>query len=213
MSKAERLKILDMIESGTITAEEGMRLLAALDQHPEDEFLEKEFSLFDNETFDDDEMQGTEMPVDNIDLEGIQRWKRWWSVPLWIGLSVVVLSSFWMQKAWEGNALGFWFLCSWVPMLLGILMMALAWNSRTAPWLHIRVHQAAGEKPERIAISLPLPLRVSAWGLRHFGHYIPHFDAAGLDEALSALNYAKNDNAPLFIDVHDDGAHVQVFIG
>jgi len=210
MSKAERLTILDMIENGTVTAEEGMRLMAALDQNPEDEFLEKELPLID-----DDEMQGTAMPVDSMDAEEIQRWKRWWSVPLWIGLGVVVLSSLWMQNSWNGNALGFWFLCSWVPMLLGILMMALAWNSRTAPWLHVRVRQAPGEKPERLAISFPIPLRLSAWGLRRFGHHIPHFDATGLDEALIALNAVENDNAPLFIDVHDDedGDHLQVFIG
>jgi len=215
MSKSERLKILDMIDSGTITAEEGMRLMAALEHDLEGEFLENELPLIDDVAFNDDEMQGIETPVDSMDAEEIQRWKRWWSVPLWIGLGIVILSSLWMQNTWSGNVLGIWFLCSWIPMLLGILMMVFAWNSRTAPWLHVRVHQAPGEKPERIAISFPLPLRISAWVLRRFGHHIPNIDVTALDEILIALNDAKVDNAPLFIDVHDDedGEHVQVFIG
>jgi len=214
MSKTERLKILDLIESGTITTEEGMRLLAAIEHDNLDEF-DDEPSLYGDQAFADNEMPDSDPLANSIETEEIQRWKRWWSLPLWIGLGIVVLSSFWMQNAWNDSVLGFWFFCSWVPMLLGILMMALAWNSRTSPWLHVRIHQAPGEKPERIAFSLPLPLRVSAWGLRRFGHYIPNFDATGIDEAIMALHDTKLDHAPLFIDVQDDedGDHVQVFIG
>ncbi|MEN8173274.1 MAG: hypothetical protein ABFS03_10390 [Chloroflexota bacterium] len=214
-SKSERLEILHMIENGAITAEEGARLLAALDHHPGGELLEKTDSWNDDQAFDDDGTQGAETPVDSIDQEEMQRWKRWWSVPLWIGLGIVVLSSLWTRNAWHSSALGFWFFCSLVPLLLGVLMMALAWNSRTAPWLHVRVNQAPGEKPERIAISFPIPLRVSAWGLRHFGHHIPNVDLAGLDQALLALNDSKIENTPLSIDIQDDedGEHVQVFIG
>ncbi len=215
MSKTERLKILDLIERGTITTEEGMRLLAAIEHDNMDEFFDDEPSLVGDQAFADNEMPDSDPLANSIETEEIQRWKRWWSLPMWIGLGIVVLSSFWMKNAWNDSVLGFWFFCSWIPMLLGILMMALAWNSRTAPWLHVRIHQAPGEKPERIAFSLPLPLRVSAWGLRRFGHYIPNFDASGIDEAIMALHDTKLNHAPLFIDVQDDedGDHVQVFIG
>lgn len=215
MSKTERLKILDLIEKGTITTEEGMRLLAAIEHDNMDEFFDDEPSLVGDQAFADNEMPDSDPLANSIETEEIQRWKRWWSLPMWIGLGIVVLSSFWMKNAWNDSVLGFWFFCSWIPMLLGILMMALAWNSRTAPWLHVRIHQAPGEKPERIAFSLPLPLRFSAWGLRRFGHYIPNFDASGIDEAIMALHDTKLNHAPLFIDVQDDedGDHVQVFIG
>ena len=215
MSKSERLEILDMIESGTITAEEGMRLLAAVEHDNTDEFTFDEPSLIEDRTFHDDQIPDADSLTDSIEPEEIQRWKRWWSVPLWIGLGVVVLSSLWMQSTWNENTLGIWFFCSWVPMLLGILLMVLAWNSRTSPWLHVRIRQPVGEKPERIAFSIPLPLRLSAWGLRNFGHYIPNFDASGIDEVIMALNDTKIDQAPLIVDVQDDedGEHVQVFIG
>jgi hypothetical protein len=215
MSKTERLEILNMIENGTITTEEGMRLLAALEHENKHEYFDDMPSLDEHQAFFNSGMPDADSLVDSIDAEEIHRWKRWWSLPLRIGLGIVILSSFWMQSAWNNKALGFWFFCTWVPMLLGIIMMALAWNSRTTPWLHVRIHQAPGEKPERIAFSLPLPLRVSAWGLRHFGHYIPNIDASGIDEAIMALHDTKLDHAPLFIDVQDDedGDHVQVFIG
>jgi hypothetical protein len=71
-----------------------------------------------------------------------------------------------------------------VPIPVGVAVMALAWGSRSARWLHLRVHQKEGERPKNIAISLPLPLHLIAWLLRHFGSYIPNLDATGLDEVV-----------------------------
>ncbi|MBG7610555.1 MAG: hypothetical protein IZT55_06780 [Anaerolineae bacterium] len=215
MSNSERIEILEMIDNGTITPEEGLRLLAAIDHQNTDEIFDDESPLLEDQSFSDEQQAGAGSVTNRIEPEEIQRWKRWWSVPLWIGMLIVILSSIWMRNAWNNNVLGFWFFCSWIPMLLGILMMALSWNSRTSQWLHIRVHQSPGEKPERIAISIPLPLRFSAWVVRTFGHYIPNFNASGIDEVIMALHDTKMDHAQLIVDVKDeeDGDHIQIFIG
>jgi hypothetical protein len=93
--------------------------------------------------------------------------------------------------------------------------MVLGWNSKTGPWVHIRVQQQPGEKPERIAISLPLPIRFFAWTIRNFGSFIKGLDATGLDEVILALEKNSPDDAPLSINVSDDGDgnQVKVFIG
>ncbi len=99
--------------------------------------------------------------------------------------------------------------------MIGIGLLILGWNSRTGPWLHIRVQQKPGEKPERIAISFPIPNRFFAWSLRTFGSFIPNMNLSGADEILLALgNYSQGDT-PLTIDVDDsdDGEKVKIYIG
>jgi hypothetical protein len=259
VSDSERTKILEMIEEGTITAEEGLILLNALDGSPlpEDTTVEEIFedeeltippesdNLIDLEAgvetpfFDTEEGIGGEennntsdayyeeaeifdgdvevMPPDPAppSAEEIKRWKRWWVIPLWIGAGITVIGGLLMYWAFSANGFGFWFACAWFPFLLGVALLALAWSSRTAPWLHVRVHQAPGEKPQRIAISLPIPVHLTAWGLRTFGHHIPNIEGTNLDEVILALKDVSKDGTPLFVDVDEgeDGERVQVFIG
>jgi hypothetical protein len=246
VSDSERTKILEMIATGTITAEEGMTLLGALSESgvpeaatdfdvaadhlkiaaeldedlpsPEGEILETEFEF----THDEPEKFETEVEVlpdspkvEALDSEEINKWKRWWVIPLWIGVGITVIGSLLMFVAFSSRGFGFWFACSWFPFLLGVGLLALAWGSRTSPWLHVRVQQAPGETPQRIAISFPIPIRLMAWGLRTFGHFIPHMDGVNLEEIIHSLKDISSDEAPLFVDV-DEGEgreKVQVFIG
>jgi len=93
--------------------------------------------------------------------------------------------------------------------------MALAVSSRTSRWLHLRVHQKPGERPQTIAISFPLPLRFAAWFVRNFGRYIPKLDQTGLDEMILALGKTTGPNSPFYIEVDEgeDGEQVQIYIG
>jgi hypothetical protein len=119
-----------------------------------------------------------------------------------------------MFLAWQASGFGFWFACTWLPFFLGVAVMALAWSTRNLPWLHIRVHQKEGERPQRIAISLPLPLGLISWALRTFKHKIPETGNVNIDEMVSALKYVSPD-APFSVDVNEgkDGERVQIYIG
>lgn len=133
---------------------------------------------------------------------------------MWVGIAVTVISGVLMFFAWQSGGFGFWFACSWFPFLLGVGIMALAWGSRTARWLHVRVYQQPGEWPQKIAISLPLPLRLTAWFFRTFGRYIPNMEHTNIDEIIMALEHTSAD-APIYVEVNegDDGERVEVFIG
>jgi hypothetical protein len=247
-NESERTKILEMIEDGTITPDEGLRLLQALGDVSS---IESESSLDvpplepDNEAIPDAFGGEVEIPpkepphstigtdrefekVDEVleeetldpistqsDPDDLRKWKRWWFVPLWIGAGITVIGGLLMYWAWSAGGFGFWFACSWFPFLLGVAVLALAWGSRSTPWLHVRIHQKPGERPEKIAISFPIPIRLTAWGLRTFGHFIPNLDATGLDEVILALGDIANTDAPLTVDVDEgeNGERVQVFIG
>jgi hypothetical protein len=97
-------------------------------------------------------------------------------------------------------------------MLLGLLIMLLAWWSRSARWLHLRISE---EGRRRIALSFPHPLSLAAWVLRLAQPFVPQLTETGVDDLPIALRDADIDDEALFIDVQDeeDGEHVQVYIG
>jgi len=268
MDEQERLKILEMIDSGQISAQDGIKLLnalngdsaadatpggdalpesdaglldapedlgemdfdpaQALDEHyPESgpEFsqerthgLHEETSVTDTPQADEAESTYEEEPQVITSPEPFDpsqlKWRNFWWIPMWVGMGILVVGALLMYAAWNAGGFGFWFACTWFPFLLGVAVVALAWSSRTARWLHVRVHQKPGQKPERIAISLPIPLRLTAWFLRMFGDRIPNMNGTSLDEVILALD-ATSPEAPFYVEVNegDDGERVEVYIG
>lgn len=248
----ERAQILSMIDSGQITAEEGLRLLKALEGFAElgDEITEAAGEVVPAEaqpsTVDQAEA-GVSVPapaqtawqetppaseagvfeqpqpqlIEQAEPESgpaqadarLKKWKNWWWIPLWIGVGITVLGGILMYLAWAANGLGFWFACAWFPFLLGVFILALAWGSRSVPWLHVRVHQKKGDWPRNIAISFPLPLRLTAWFVRAFGDRIPHMDKVnGLDQMIIALEKVTPEQ-PFFVEVDEGDEKVEVYIG
>lgn len=142
----------------------------------------------------------------------LERWKSFWWIPLWVGIGITVLGGLFMYLALQASGFGFWFACAWFPFLLGILILAFTWASRHMRWLHVRIQQKPGEWPQRISISFPLPLSAIAWLLRTFGNRIPNMENMDLDQMILALEHTTPE-APFYVDVDQDGDHVQVFIG
>ena len=249
----ERMQILSMIDSGQITAEEGLRLIKALEgaavDDEEQKLVEGQYlqdvgnvvevpsptSVQVQETVvesqaqavgpSSDSSEGAEpsMGLPEVKEEAepskpsvdqkFKGWRHWWQIPLWAGVFITVLGGVSMYLAYRSGGFGFWFACAWFPLLLGVLVMALAWASRNVRWLHVRVQQKEGQRPRNIAISIPLPLRLTAWFVRTFGSRIPSLDKVNnLDQMILALENISPD-APFSVDVDDDGEKVQVFIG
>lgn len=201
---SERLEVLTMIDQGVISAEEGHALLQVMageqDEAPEIP-----------------ETPPTESPQ-IPDLDEIEAWKQshlWiWQIALWTGIGITTLSAGLMYWAWRASGFGVWFALTWLPFLLGVLVLILAWGSQRSPWLHVHIQQKPGETPEKVVISLPVPVRLTAWALRTFGHHIPNMDGVSLEAAILALRDSVQDETPFFVDVNEveDGARVQVFI-
>ncbi|MBN2149023.1 MAG: hypothetical protein JW726_16680 [Anaerolineales bacterium] len=236
MSDEERLQILEMIERGTITAEQGINLLNALSGRTGGELparsstelpiaMQQEPDVHAETTPEPlpvFESVPEDAPVDKPTSDrpagfspGAKRWRNWWLIPLWVGVGITVISALLMFLAYQSSGFGFWFACTWFPFLLGVLVLALAASSRTARWLHVRVTQKPGETPQRIAISMPLPLRLGGWFFKTFRHRIPGLEEVpNVDEMLRALEHASPDQ-PFYVEVDegDDGERVEVYIG
>ena len=74
-----------------------------------------------------------------------------------------------------------------------------------------------GEKewPRNIALSFPLPIRLTAWFLRTFGPHIPQLKDTGVDELILALGDSASPGNPLLVNVNEGegGEQVEVYIG
>jgi hypothetical protein len=220
----ERLQVLEMIESGVISASEGARLLRALEG---DNTVQVRLTSKNEVGHSVEPISGAESAPDPISNEvspsiptqefdaSIERWRRWWMIPLWIGVGITAIGGLLMFWAYQSTGLSFWFGCAWLPFLIGLAVIVMAWGSRTARWLHVRVQQASSEWPRTIAFSFPLPIRLAAWFVRTFGRFIPQLDRAGLDEMILALGQTTSKENPFYVEVNegDTGERVQVYIG
>jgi hypothetical protein len=189
----ERLRILKMVEDGIIGADEAASLLAALDSGGPEKGEEGAASSPDPGTHP-------------------ERWARFWIYPLMAGGAVLILGSLIMGLVYVTEAARGWLMCGWLPMILGLLVMLLAWWTRRAKWLHLRISEG---RRRRIAISFPLPLGLAAWGLRVAQPFVPQLKETGVDDLIIALRDGVMRDELLFVDVQDDqdGERVQVYIG
>ena len=225
-NETERLQILEMIEKGVITASEGVRLLNSLQGEPGEvaiPLMSPAASVAAEATKTSpapeviEEPPASEPKASPTPFEfdsGIKKWRRWWWVPLTIGIGMTVISGLLMFLAYQNSGFGFWFACLWFPLLLGVIVISLAAASRTTRWLHVRIHQEPGEWPQTIAISLPVPIRFVAWILRIFRPHIPNMDKTSLDEVILALDKTSPDQ-PFYVKVDEgeSGEKVEVYIG
>lgn len=206
MSSEEKKKILQMVEAGTISAEEAMSLIKALEEKP----VEAEVELIEPEA-DYGGGRGAGLEFEEIKA----RAQKFAIIPLGIGVVLTVLGAYWMF-ALVGNAnYGFWFFCAWFPLLLGILLVALTSGGMNARWLYVNVDQQEDEWPQHITLGLPVPLGVVSWFLRNFGQFIRGLDRTNVDGILSAISAVDGLDEPLIVNVDegDGGERVQVYIG
>ena len=157
----------------------------------------------------------TRLPPKQVDAPDFQSWRHWMMIPLWTGVVVTILGGILMYVTWMASrSPSFWFACAWVPFLIGIGLIALAWGGRSVRWLHIRIQQRAGEWPQKLAFSIPLPLKLLAWIVRTFGDRIPNVKGKDMDQMILALQNTSPE-APFSIDVDEgeNGERVQIFIG
>ncbi len=224
-----RLEILKMVEAGQMSVEEGFRLLTELEQAQERVEIDAEseetvwpspepapvsdMKLDEVVVADEPAGSRSEAPQDSpFDVKRMNRWKVW----TWAGFGAAVLltclSALWMVQGWLERPFGWGFWLSWIPFLLGILGMLMTFNAR---WLHVRIRQKKGEKPQNINISLPLPLGFAAFILNTFDGVLPEeVRKANAGQILQEMDRSIRLDEPVHIEVNEkDGEHIEVYIG
>ena len=215
MTDSERQQILKMIQDGKISAEQGLVLMQALEEEPEDNLVPAELSGPDvtpseapEKGFLIDEGHKSDPEFDRK----INRFRSLWTIPLWFGVAITVVGAYWMYTALQTTGWSFWFFLAWLPFLLGVLLTALAFSSRSSRWIYINIKQKPGETPQRIVLAFPLAL--VSWILQFTRHSISERDLGATDQVMNALYASTQSSEPFMVDVtEEDGEHVQVYIG
>jgi hypothetical protein len=235
---SERMGILELIESGQITTEEGLRRLAELQEESRQEESRAVASAEIQSLQAPAEPLGAEQSAAQLGSAGVaenageplqpdavtpaqkedfQRWRNYWMIPLWIGIGVTILGGLLMYWALQSSGFGFWFICATLPFIVGVIVLVIGAQARTARWLHLRIQQAPGERPQRIAISFPIPIGLTAWFLRTFRTRIPGMEnvPVDIDQFLYAVREQASPDNPIYIRVNEaeDGEKVEIYIG
>jgi SHOCT-like protein len=206
MSSEERKKILDMVAEGKISAEEAAKLMRALEESTDEE----------PEVIDPAPGYQSEKTDASEFDEVRRRARRFAMVPLWIGVLFTVLTAWGMYAIQQNVGYNFWFYCLTLPMLFGILLIALGAGGQSSRWLYVNVDRArAQDWPRKITLAFPLPLGLVGWFLRSFGNYIGGLGRTNVDEVLSAISMTRDIQEPLIVNVDetDEGERVQIYIG
>lgn len=203
MSSEERKQILKMVEGGKISAEQAARLMQALKD------------AAGEETEPPGAEPWTSPEPDMPEFEAVKaRARRFAALPLWSGVLLTILSSYWLFILVQKSSYGFGFALAWLLLVLGALLTALSAGGLNARWLYVNIDQQPGEWPQHITLGFPMPLGVLRWALRNFGHYARDMDQARAQEFLSLLG-STNFHEPLVVNVDEggNGERVQVYIG
>ena len=207
MSSEERKKILQMVQAGKISAEQAASLMRALEEDSAQgqvEVLEMGPS-FGDESADASHFEEVKSGA-----------RRFVMIPLWAGVFISVMSAWAIYAVQQAAGLNVWFFCLLVPLLFGVLLIALGAGGQSSKWLYVNVDRRnAQDWPRNITLGFPLPFGLTAWFLRNFGHYIHGMHDTNVDEIIQILDATGKSEAPLIINANDseDGEHVQVYIG
>jgi hypothetical protein len=209
MSSEERRKILQMVAEGKISAEQAASLMQALEADADSEA--GEVDVFETGTASGE--AGPEAP----EFEEVKRRARSFAmIPLWIGVLVTVFSAWGIYSVQQNAGVNFWFFCLMLPLLLGVLLIVLGASGQSSKWLYVNVDRRnAQDWPRNITLAFPIPLGLTAWFLRTFGHNIRGMKNTNVDEIIQILDATGKSGAPLIINANDneDGEHVQIYIG
>jgi hypothetical protein len=186
---SERMQILEMIESGEISAAEGARRLEALAEP-----VQPPSST---------EAARIALPV----------WVRricqavFWSGVVLTAGGALLIALFYSGEAGVGSAI-----CGWPLLVVGLLGLLLGTWLPSATWFSLRVREHGSR---RISLALPLPLGPIAWIVRLVRPFVPQLQDMAVDEVILALREEVRKGHPFVVDVDegDNGERVHVYIG
>jgi len=213
MSAEERRKILQMVAEGKISAEEASSLMRALEEEADEISDSDEAEMEVIETRSNSSYERTEAP----EFEHVKaRARRFALIPLWAGVFLTVFSAWIIYSIQSNVGVNFWFYCMTLPLLLGVLLIALGAGGRTSRWIYVdvdRYNAEPGDGPRHITLGFPIPFGLVVWFFENFGHNIHGMSRGRVEGIIQMMKATRDTNEPFMVNVDDDEAHVQVYIG
>jgi len=204
---SEKLKILEMLDQGTITVKEANQLL---------------------DVAQDDTVQAGQ---DSMDAPAavppsMQRFRHLSYIPFGVSLLLLLLlgwGTYALSRRVDGRITA-GFVALVIVLVLVFFTTLLAFAMTRMPWLHVRIQSKNKDeldgKPttRKLIISLPVPLSLAQWGLRIAHRYVGEDRAVDLNAAAALLKSVRHDlgkpgTDPIVVDIDDADDRVQIYIG
>lgn len=202
-SDESRLEILKKVSDGTLTIEEGADLIG---------ILERGKTTQQSEPFAA-EPEVVQSPPEFVSSRVSGWWKFMWSLILIGGAILTGFSAFWAYRGFQKAGLGWGFWLSWIPFILGVLIMVLGWMLLESPWLRVKIKSRKSGRSHNIAFAIPLPLKLVSWVFFTFGSHMPvEVQNKGVPEMLTEIENSLRRGEPFEIEVDDKEDGEQVFI-
>lgn len=221
MSSEERRKILEMVAEGKISAEEAASLMRALDEQADEAEHEEaaEVEVIETRPGSGHEGDASSGPGrgEAPEFDAIKaRARRFALIPLWTGIVITVFSAWAIYAIQQSAGTNFWFYCMTLPLLLGVLLITLGAGGRTSRWIYVNVERRnakPGDGPRHITLGFPIPMGLVAWFFENFGHNIQGMSRGRAQGIVEMMKATRDSDEPLMVNVDDDDARVQVYIG
>lgn len=193
---SETRKILDMLQTGTITAEEAERLLQTVDEP-------------------DAPAQPVAAPTPPPALA--KHFQTAFQIAFGVSLAVAAATGYWSYALYRSadnhvtwGLVGVMLLFGCALLLAGLVLWL--WQAR---WLHVRIREENGK---RFFISLPIPLLLADWGLRIARRFVDKQTAEYLDMASGFVEMVRHSprgpgGEMMSVEIGEENQDVQVYIG
>jgi hypothetical protein len=199
-----KLEILRKVENGTLSVEEGADLIG---------MLERTKTEPESKSSSPASPAEPSSPLQKHEASGC--WKAAWSMFLVGGAILSGFSAYWIFQGYQNHGVSWGFWLSWIPMIIGIVLMLFGWALMESPWMNVKIHSKKEEKKFTFIFSMPVPFNIARWVMRNFGQYMP--DEVKSQEILNILEQAEasvNRGEPFQVQVDDDkdGSTVDISI-
>lgn len=215
MDNELRLDILRQVESGELNPAKASELLRMLEQRDITNQRDDQ-----TESMSDEKVEVID-PINQDSLLSKEDLKKptwafvFWLIPVLTGALITVTATSWLYQSYTTAGLGFSFWISWIPFLLGIGLIYFGIVLQQSKWIHIHIRQPQGQKPSRIIIGFPVPVRFLIKMFYLFRHKLPdNVQFIDFDLIINALDENISSEAPVVINVDDDdGSKVEIYFG
>jgi hypothetical protein len=139
--------------------------------------------------------------------------REWWLVPMLFGVLFTVLAALWM-RADAANGIGLGFVCAWLPLGIGLILILVAVISRNGPWARMQVNSRKASGRVNFVMDMPVPVGVATTALKTVGRYVPGIDETDVDKMTEAFAEIQRTGNPIHIQANeDDDDVVDITIG
>lgn len=195
----QHLRVLELIEAGQISVEEGVKRLNKLAEEPTEKSADAAEAIA--ATGEEDKQRAEFLMPWFVRVAG--------QIVFGAGVAMLAAGGLLLAQAYgveKGPGLGW----GWLLFVLGLLIMVLGWWLQRARWLYVRVR----EPDERgFTIAVPIPLLLLSWLLRIARPFVPQIEETGAEDLILSMREEIRGGNVFLVEVDDeDGEEVTIAV-